>query len=248
MSIKGWVLALASAVLTASVNAAPALDEATLKARAEALVGAPVRALAPSPVEGFYEAISDGGIFYVSKDGEHLMYGKLFKLTPPVADLTEQSYGKLRQATFAELADTAIVFPAKKQQHVLTVFTDPTCGYCRKLHEQMEEYNDLGFTIRYLAFPRGGERSPGFAEMEAIWCAKDQRQAMTDAKNGKSVDAKNCPNPVAEHYAAGSMLGVRGTPAVYLDDGVQVGGYISPEDLVKLIAAQQAEAKAKAAK
>ncbi|MBQ1782388.1 MAG: bifunctional protein-disulfide isomerase/oxidoreductase DsbC [Gammaproteobacteria bacterium] len=244
MSIKGWVLALATTVLTVSVSAAPALDEATLKARAEALVGAPVRALAPSPVEGFYEAISDGGIFYVSKDGEYLMYGKLFKMTAPVTDLTEQSYSKLRQATFAELADTAIVYPAKKPKHVLTVFTDPTCGYCRKFHEQMKQYNALGFTVRYLAFPRGGQQSPAFTEMEAIWCAKDPREAMDKAKGGQTIKTKNCANPVAEHYAAGSMLGVRGTPAVYLDDGVQVGGYISPDDLVKLIAAQQSEAKA----
>ena len=248
MSIKGWVLALAASVLTLSVSAAPALDEATLKARAEALVGAPVRALAPSPVEGFYEAISDSGIFYVSKDGEYLMYGKLFKMTAPVTDLTEQSYSKLRQATFAELADTAIVYPAKKPQHVLTVFTDTSCGYCRKFHEQMDEYNDLGFTVRYLAFPRGGQQSPTFSEMESIWCAKNPREAMDEAKGGQTVDAKACANPVAEHYAAGSMLGVRGTPAVYLDDGVQVGGYISPDDLVKLIAVQQAEAKAKAGK
>lgn len=231
--------------ISASAVAAPDLDEATLKARAEALVGSPVRALAPAPMEGFYEAISDQGIFYLSKDGEYLMWGKLFHLTPPVADLTEESYSRLRQATFEQLADTAIVYPAKKEKHVLTVFTDTSCGYCRKFHEEIQQYNDLGFTVHYLAYPRGGSRSPVYAEMEAVWCAKDKRAALDDAKAGKAVKAEKCDSPVAEHYAAGNMVGVRGTPAVYLDGGLQVGGYISPDDLVKLIEAQEKEAKSK---
>ena len=42
-----------------------------------------------------------------------------------------------------------IVYKAPKEQHVITVFTDITCGYCRKLHEQMADYNALGITVRY---------------------------------------------------------------------------------------------------
>ncbi len=46
-----------------------------------------------------------------------------------------------------------------EEKHVITVFTDITCGYCHKLHEQMADYNALGITVRYLAFPRqAGQR------------------------------------------------------------------------------------------
>ncbi len=243
-------LGLTLSVLTlgaVATEAAPAaaVDQAVVKARAEALVGAPVRSLKDAPLPGFYEAISEQGIFYISKDGEHLLWGKLFRLGSPVADLTEESYAKLRAETFKELEASAIVYPAKDEKHVLTVFTDTSCGYCRKFHEQMEEYNKLGFSVHYLAFPRGGERSPAYGEMESIWCAKDQQKAMDDAKGGSSIKEAKCSSPVAKHYAAGSMIGVRGTPAVYLDGSLQVGGYVAPADLAKMVAAQQADAKAK---
>ena len=42
-----------------------------------------------------------------------------------------------------------IVYKAAQEKHVITVFTDITCGYCHKLHEQMKDYNALGITVRY---------------------------------------------------------------------------------------------------
>ena len=49
-----------------------------------------------------------------------------------------------------------IVYPAKNEKHVVTVFMDITCHYCHLLHQQLKEYNDLGIAVRYLAFPRAG--------------------------------------------------------------------------------------------
>jgi thiol:disulfide interchange protein DsbC len=229
----------------ATETPAAAVDQETVKARAEALVGSKVRSLKDAPLPGFYEAISDQGIFYVSQDGSYLLWGKLFRLEAPIADLTEESYAKLRSDTFKELEASAIVYPAKDEKHVLTVFTDTSCGYCRKFHDQMAEYNKLGFSVHYLAFPRGGERSPAYGEMESIWCAKDQKKTMDAAQGGSKIKEAKCDNPVAKHYAAGSMIGVRGTPAVYLDGGQQVGGYVAPADLAKIVASQKADAKLK---
>lgn len=70
-----------------------------------------------------------------------------------------------------KLVPEMIVYKAPKEKHVITVFTDITCGYCHKLHSQMKEYNDLGITVRYLAFPRQGLSSQAekICNQSGVW-------------------------------------------------------------------------------
>ena len=237
-SLVAWVAVMMMGA-SAVAAAAPALDEATLKARASAFVGSPVTDIKPAPMAGFYEAVSSQGLFYLSADGEHMLWGKLYKITQPVADLTEESYRDLRVASFKTLEKDMIIYPAKDEKHVLTVFTDISCGYCRKFHQEIEDFNKLGFTIRYLAYPRGGEQSPVYEDMRSIWCSKDRKKAMDKAKAGGSVAKAKCEDDLVLQYETGNRIGIRGTPAVYLDDGMQVGGYVEPADLVKIIEQQR---------
>ncbi|MDC9435736.1 thioredoxin fold domain-containing protein, partial [Clostridioides difficile] len=66
---------------------------------------------------------------------------------------------KLLMSQLNALEKEMIVYKAPDEKHVITVFTDITCGYCHKLHEEMKDYNALGITVRYLAFPRQGLES-----------------------------------------------------------------------------------------
>ena len=52
-----------------------------------------------------------------------------------------------------------IVYKAAQEKHVITVFTDITCGYRHKLHEEMKDYNALGITVRY-GFPTRWRAEP----------------------------------------------------------------------------------------
>ncbi len=124
-----------------------------------------------------------------------------------------------------------IVYKAPKEQHVITVFTDITCGYCHKLHEQMSDYNALGITVRYLAFPRQGLQSQAEQDMKAIWCAKDRNKALDDAMNGKGVQPASCGVDIAKHYTLGVQMGVNGTPAMVLSNGMVLPGYQGPKEL-----------------
>ena len=126
-----------------------------------------------------------------------------------------------------------IVFSPEPEEvkGTITVFTDITCPYCAKLHREIGQLNDKGIKVRYLAFPRVGVPSSVADDMASIWCADDPQEAMTDAKAGFGVDPKNCPNPVKEHYYIGNKVGVRGTPAIILEDGTMIGGYIPYERL-----------------
>jgi thiol:disulfide interchange protein DsbC len=112
------------------------------------------------------------------------------------------------------------------------------------LHQHVAEYNALGIAVEYLFFPRAGEGSESWAKAESVWCATDPRQAMTDAKAGKTLPAGTCENPVGAEYALGQDVGVNATPAVFAANGAQLGGYLEPQ---RLLAALEANAAAEAA-
>jgi len=227
------------AFTAASTCIAAAEDTSQLTDKLESSLNLTVSELHPAAIEGMYEAITDRGVVYVSRDGRYIFSGNVYDLDNSLANITEQSLAKLRQAELAGFKDAMIEFPAKPEKYRITVFTDITCGYCRKLHSQMAEYNKEGITIRYLAFPRGGLQSPGYSQMRAVWCADDRRQALSDAKLGKAVPVKECDDKVAEQYRLGMKFGVSGTPAIVLEDGTMVPGYRPPKAMAQLLAQKQ---------
>ncbi|MEJ2765454.1 bifunctional protein-disulfide isomerase/oxidoreductase DsbC [Photobacterium sp. MCCC 1A19761] len=228
---------LATAVAMTAFTAAAKPDEAAIKRKLGAIGLAP-SSISSSPMPGMNEAVTERGIVYVSDDGNYFLVGHLYDnaAASPV-NLTEQKMAQLNKAKLAGMEDEMIVYPAKDEKYVVTVFTDTTCGYCRKLHSEMQAYNDAGITIRYLAFPRGGERSRNFGEMSAIWAAKDPAKAMDAAKDG-SFDANGQPQRadlVRKHYELGVAMGVNGTPALVLEDGTMLPGYQPASRLRQLL-------------
>ncbi|MFT4926395.1 MAG: thiol:disulfide interchange protein DsbC [Phenylobacterium sp.] len=197
-------------------------------------LGLTASSIADSPVDGLYQVITDRGLFYFSDNGQFLVHGKVYDLKNGVENISELALAQVRIDGVKQFEDSMIVYPAKNEKHKVTVFTDTTCGYCRKLHSQMAEYNELGITVQYLAFPRSGVTGPTFKELNAIWCAADKEKALTDVKNGTKMDmakAKMCDAPIAEQYAMGMQVGVSGTPAIIFDNGSMIPGYQPPAQL-----------------
>lgn len=188
-----------------------------------------------TPVDGIKEVLVDGGrgseILYLSEDGKYIVNGTIFDIENRV-DLTDQKKSVLRKDLLGEMGDSQrINFYPEKMEHHVTVFTDIDCGYCRKLHAEMQQYNDLGIGVSYLFFPRAGLKSGSYDKAVNVWCAADQQQAMTLAKAGETVEPKTCDNPIADHYKAGMSSGVSGTPALVLDNGTMMPGYLPPDQL-----------------
>ncbi len=189
----------------------------------------------PASVPGLYEVVVGPHVVYVSADGRHMMRGDIIDLASR-DNLTEGRRRGARLAAIARIDEKdMIVFGPADAKHTVTVFTDIDCGYCRKLHSQMADYNAAGVRVRYLAFPRAGVPSGVYDRMVSVWCADDPRQAMTAAKSGGRVDEKSCDNAVASEYQLGRVLGVSGTPTIILEDGTVVPGYVPPADLVRQI-------------
>lgn len=187
-----------------------------------------------SPIPGLYEIRSGTDVGYVSVDGRFYVDGDIFDMKTR-DNLTEAAREKGRLDLLAKVSDAdAIVFtPPGPVLHSLTVFTDIDCPYCRRMHQEMAELNKLGIRVRYLMFPRSGPDTDSWHKAEAVWCSADRRDALTRAKKGEAVKAPACKAPIAEQYALGQAMGIRGTPAIITDKGEYVDHYMPAAELGK---------------
>lgn len=190
----------------------------------------------PSPIDGVYLVAYGSDILYMSADGKYLITGDMRDLST-MRSVSEAALTRIRAPIMKELAKTDhIDFPATgESKYTITVFTDIDCGYCIKLHQGMKQMNDLGITVHYVAYPRAGLNSPSAQKWVNVWCSPDRQKAMTTAKAGGKLPKGDCDNPVAEHYRLAGKLGVRGTPAIFTEDGRQVGGYLPPKKLFAVL-------------
>ncbi|MGO2504483.1 MAG: DsbC family protein [Psychrobacter alimentarius] len=192
----------------------------------------------PTDMDGIYWVTAEGlPSFFTDKSGKHIIQGQIIAVgeAQPVDISAALTAKTAQEALKAVDKKEMIIYPAKGEtKSVIYAFTDADCGYCRKLHEEMDDINARGIEVRYLAWPRSQESVP---KMEAIWCSQDRNAAMNQAKMGADVQAPSCTNPVQEHMALGARLGVRGTPAVFAETGEQVGGYLPAAQLAEAVGA-----------
>jgi thiol:disulfide interchange protein DsbC len=201
-------------------------------------------AISETPIEGLLMVQIGGDIVYATADGKYLVQGRVLDMHT-LEDLTEGAKAEIRRDLLAKV-DTSgqITFGPEDAEYELTVFTDIDCGYCRKLHAQMDEYNQQGIAIHYMAFPRAGIGSHSYDKAVSVWCAGDQRSAMTQAKQGAEPDPAKCDNPIEEQYQLGRELGVTGTPSLLTAQGQMIPGYVPPEKLRERLDQMAATAKA----
>jgi thiol:disulfide interchange protein DsbC len=230
----------------ASAENAGTSDEQTRIALSAKIPGASPEDLRATPVPGIYELVHGEDISYVTADAAYVFSGDLYQITSSGSfpNLTEARRRELEmpkwQERLAQLAkipeSQMLIFGPEKARHTITVFTDVDCQWCRKLHSQIDDYNKLGIRVRYLFFPRSGPDTESWYRAEAVWCAKDRKQALTRAKNDEPIEMKRCGNtPVARDFALGRQLGVTGTPGVILETGELLPGYAAPEDMLAYI-------------
>jgi len=213
-------------------------DEAQVKAvLMELMPRIDIGSIGASEIKGVYRVeLNSGETLFVNSDASYFLTGEMYSAKAgQIVNLTEARRGKFRAAKVAAIKpDEKIVFPAKGEIKArIAVFTDIDCGYCRKLHKEVPKMNELGIEVSYLAYPRAGVGSESYDKFVSAWCSTDQKKAMTDAKSGKSIPAQKCDNPVAQQFELGQGLGVTGTPAIVLEDGTLVPGYMPADKLAK---------------
>ncbi|KAA6184860.1 thioredoxin fold domain-containing protein [Thiohalocapsa marina] len=226
----------ALAVLALAGTVAVADEAATIRASlAKVLPEYTPTSVQPTQIDGLYQVEIGPQVMFVTEDGRYLIDGAIVDLESR-ENITETARGKARLRAIDGIGqENMVVFKAPDERHSITVFTDIDCGYCRKLHEQMAGYEEAGISVRYLFYPRSGVGSPSYDKAVAVWCADDRQAAMTRAKSGAEVNSKACRNPVQQHMELGELMGIRGTPAIVLDNGEMVPGYVEPKRLAALL-------------
>ena len=196
--------------------------------------------LGESDIPGYYRvSIENGPNLYVAKDGSHFFDGSVYRIEATgFVDVEELRLVSDRERIFANLdvKDMIVFSPEGETKAILNVFTDIDCGYCRKLHNEVEELNSYGIEIRYLAYPRAGLNSPAYDKITTAWCSDDREATLTRLKAGKKVPNQTCAeSPVSAHLRLGREIGVSGTPAIILMDGTMIPGYRSATGFAVLL-------------
>jgi thiol:disulfide interchange protein DsbC len=212
-----------------------AADEGEVKAR-EALQrflpGVEVDGVRASGISGLYEVSVGTRVLYLTSDGKYAIFGDIIS-TADRKNQTEARRGELINKLMATLPESEMIVIAPAQtKRTVTVFTDVDCPYCAKFHRDVPALNEAGIKVRYLLFPRTGVGSESYHKAVSVWCASDRVKAIGIAKAGGKVEPKKCENPVEKHMDLGAEFGIQGTPAIVLDNGKMLPGYVPPPHLM----------------
>lgn len=228
-----WLLAL----LLSMVGYAEGSGNDALQYLRQQAGGRPLGSPEPSPVDGIQQVRVGDDTVYVSRDGRYVFVGSLIDLKEG-RNLTAEAQAKVARQLLDSFGDeNKIIFKAKgRQKAVIDVFTDTSCPYCRKLHAELPQLLTAGVTVRYLPYPRGGSKGPGYKGLRQVWCADDPVKAMDEAKHSKTLEGDaDCPRAslVDKGHQLGNQIGLKGTPTIYLPDGSKIGGYVPASELLK---------------
>ena len=229
--IKVLIVSLFGLVLS-DVNA----DEAAIRqAMSTSMPSVKVDSVKPAVVKGLFEVVVGANIYYVSEDGKYLLQGRLVDVAAR-KDLTEEKLNVTRKLAIEKMGQAnMIVFKSKITKYTVTIFTDIDCGYCRKLHSEIDQYLAQGITIQYLFFPRAGKGSDSYNKAVSVWCAEDRNAALTASKKDQKLPEKTCDNPIDKHMQLAAEFDVKGTPMIISENGNVYPGYLPAKQLVEAL-------------
>ena len=214
-------------------------DELLISSKINAVLpdGMSVQSIKESQIENlFIVDIGDLQPIYASKNGEFFFYGELYAVNGNTLQHTTKEEINLKRKSILEEAlskDDFISFKSENEKYRVTIFTDVDCGYCRKFHNEIKDFNDLGITVNYVAFPRSGLESVSYNKIVTAWCSKDPKNTLTKMKQGIDVQLSLCQDhPVETHFLLGQKIGITGTPAIIKSNGELLPGYLPPEELL----------------
>ena len=199
--------------------------------------GMSVQSVKKSQIENLYIVdIGDLQPIYASKNGEFFFYGELYAVNGNMLLNTTKDEINLKRKNILDAAlteDDFITFKSDNEKHRVIIFTDVDCGYCRKFHNEINDFNDLGITVNYVAFPRSGLASDSYNKIVTAWCSTDAKDTLTKMKQGIDVQLSMCQDhPVEKHFLLGQKIGITGTPAIIKSNGELLPGYLPPEELI----------------
>ncbi|MGZ8190294.1 MAG: DsbC family protein [Methylococcaceae bacterium] len=238
--MKKMIKFAALSLLALTLPTVNADENAIRQALTKSMPTMKIDSVKPSEINGIFEVMVGANIFYVSDNGKYLLQGRLIDVATRT-DLTEAKLAGTRLKAIENIGkENMIIFKPKIGKYTVTIFTDIDCGYCRKLHSEIDQYMAEGITIQYLFYPRAGKGSDSYNKAVSVWCAKDRNAALTAAKKDQAIESKTCDNPVDEHMQMGIDFDVKGTPMIVTEKGNIYPGYLPAKQLVEALETEKA--------
>ena len=186
--------------------------------------------------ENFHEIIINKQIYYATNDGKYLIVGNVINLNTKES-ITENTKMNQRLSIIDSMdMKNFMIFKPKKTDHILTIFTDTSCPYCQKLHNEIPDLLENNIEIRYVLFSRNGNDVDAYQQLVSAWCSADKVDALEDLFSGDILDdVSNCENPIARNFDYAGLLSVEGTPTIFLEDGRIIPGYQNYKNILAFI-------------
>jgi len=183
-----------------------------------------------SPIKGLYQVVVGSQVVYMSDDARYMLEGEFYDLKEKVS-LSENAKSAYRLETLNKISDDEmVIYKPEKVDTTITVVTDIDCPFCRRLHNEIPDYMENNIQVRYIFMPLKG--AADMKKTISVWCSDDQQTSLDIAKAGGDVEEKSCDNPIRKHLKLARELGVRGTPAIFLESGEMLPGYVPYDKLL----------------
>jgi len=185
-----------------------------------------------TPIPNLYLVALGAQVAYVSADGQYLLTGDMIEIESG-RNLSEGVRNNFRKVLMTDLDDEdMVIFSPTSVRSTITVFTDISCPYCVRFHQEVKDLMDAGIRVRYAGYPRAGIPSTAYDALVSIWCSDVPQQAMNEAKSGLDIADRTCDTAIAKHMEVAQNIGVRGTPTIILESGKMIPGYIPADQLL----------------
>ena len=183
----------------------------------------------------FFEILIGEQIFYLTSDLNYLLAGNIIELESGI-NLTQQKIENFRLSVLKTLdkKDT-IIYQPKKIDHIITVFTDVSCPYCKKLHNEIPDLLNNNIEVRYVLFPRNGIDDDAYVDMASLWCSEDKKDLLETAFEGDFIKEEKCENPLAKNLELAYSLRVNGTPMIFTESGKVIPGYVPYKQILNTL-------------
>ena len=190
-----------------------------------------VKSVSPAPIAGLYEVIVGNEIVYTDSAGKYLIQGEVIELASG-KNITEQRQADLNRIKWTDLNPAnAIKNVRGNGSRQLAVFSDPNCGYCKRLEKSLQQLDNV--TIYTYLIPI---LSPDSAQKsKQIWCSADPYRSYIDWMiNGITPSGKSdCATPLDKNMAFAKTYGITGTPTIFFTDGSRFPGAVQITDIEK---------------
>ncbi|MBT7236581.1 MAG: DsbC family protein [Gammaproteobacteria bacterium] len=183
----------------------------------------------------FFEIAIQDQLYYLTSDFKHLIVGNVIDFETG-SNLTENKMKRERIKYLSKINDkNVITYKPDSTKYILTIFTDTSCPYCQKLHNEVDDLLMNDVEVRYVLFSRNGNDDDAYADMVSIWCSKDQKDALNRAFDNDFVKNQSCQNPISDNYSIARDLKVNGTPMIFMENGLVIPGYVTTDKIMSIL-------------